>query len=142
MFRGAPDAQRGPVSLGAHFPGRHRWSEGPRPPGCAFLMGFCTYFVTSVWVSNAFAGVLALAGLRGRAFGPQGPENPKGATSCHYQLPVTIKSHWYEYALSPLNRHFDAGPGITRGLGRNGCWCETGNKNASFLSFSFHKCYV
>ena len=48
----------------ARFLGRPRWSEGPRLSGRAFLVGFRTDFVTSVWVSDAFAGVLAPAGLR------------------------------------------------------------------------------
>ena len=56
------------------FLGRPRWSEGPRLSGCAFLIGFRTDFVTSVWVSDAFARVLALAGLRPR----RGPKTPRG----------------------------------------------------------------
>ena len=71
MLRGAPDAQRGHVFFWwARFLGRPRWSEGPRLFGRGFLVGFRADFVTSVCVSDAFAGVLG--------FGPQGPENPKG----------------------------------------------------------------
>ena len=70
-FRGAPDAQRGPVFLvGPFF--RPRWSEGLQLPGRAFLVVFRTDFVTFVWVSNAFEGVLTLVGLL--------PENLKGAS--------------------------------------------------------------
>ena len=41
-----------------------------------FFVGFRTDFVTSVRVSVAFVGVLALAGLR-----PAGARNPQGGTS-------------------------------------------------------------
>ena len=58
----------------ARFLGRTKWSEGPRLSGRAFLVGFRTDFVTSVWVSVAFAGVLALAGIR-----PAGAREPQGA---------------------------------------------------------------
>ena len=61
----------------ARFLGRPRWSEGPRLSERAFLVGFCTDFMTSVWVSGAFAGVLALAGLR-----PSGARKPQGRLSC------------------------------------------------------------
>ena len=54
----------------ARFRGRPKWSEGLRLSARAFLVVFRTDFVTFVWVSEAFEGVLALAGLR--------PENPKG----------------------------------------------------------------
>ena len=80
IFRGAPDiqrgpdAQRGPVFWWTLFLSRPKWSEGPRLSGRAFLVGSRTYFVTSVWVLDTFAGVLAPP-----AFGPQGPENPKAA---------------------------------------------------------------
>ena len=57
----------------ARFLGRPRWSEGPRLSGRAFLVGFRTDFVTSVWVSDVFSGVLALADLR-----PAGARKPKG----------------------------------------------------------------
>ena len=49
-----------------------RWSKGPRLSGRAFLVGFRTDSVTSVWVSDAFAGVLALAALR-----PAGVRKPQ-----------------------------------------------------------------
>ena len=74
MFRGAPDiqtdAQRSRFSGGSVFLGRPRWSEVPLLSGRAFLMGFRTDFVTSVWVSDAFAGFLVppadpAAGFRG-----------------------------------------------------------------------------
>ena len=63
IFRGAPDAQGSCFFWWARFLGTPRWSEGPRLSGRAFLVGFRTDFVTSVWVSDAFAGVFAL-GLR------------------------------------------------------------------------------
>ena len=55
----------------SRFLSRPRWLEGPRLSGRASLVGFRTDFVTAVWVSDAFAGILALAGR-------QVPENPKG----------------------------------------------------------------
>ena len=39
----------------ARFLGRPRWSEGPQLSGRAFLVGFRTDFVISVWASDAFA---------------------------------------------------------------------------------------
>ena len=60
----------------ARFLGRPRWSEGLRLSGRAFLVSFRTDSVTSVWVSDAFAGVLAPAGLR-----PAGARKPQGGPS-------------------------------------------------------------
>ena len=60
----------------ARFLGRPRWSEGPQLSGVAFWVGFRTDFVTSMWVSDAFAGVLNPAGLR-----PAGARKPQGGPS-------------------------------------------------------------
>ena len=62
---GAPDSHRDPVFF---------WRV--QIALTCFFVGFRTDFVTSVRVSVASAGVLALG-----AFGPRGPENPKGAPS-------------------------------------------------------------
>ena len=51
-----------------------------------FFVGFCTDFVTSVKVSVASAGVLAAP----RAFGPRGPENPKGAPPLRFLRRLTL----------------------------------------------------
>ena len=67
------------------FLSRPRWSEGPRLSGRAFLVGFRTDFVTSVWVSDVFAGVLAIACLR-----PAGARKPQGAPSAPLRTSMVL----------------------------------------------------
>ena len=76
MIRGAPDYQRALIVTGGLF--FLVGSDGQKGPDCpdVLFVGFRTYFVTSVGVSVASTGVLALAGLR-----PGWPENPKWAPS-------------------------------------------------------------
>ena len=66
---GAPDSHRGPVFLAD--------TDGQRGPDCpdVLFVSFRTDFVTSVRVSVASTGVLALAGLR-----PAGARKPQGDT--------------------------------------------------------------
>ena len=90
---GAPDIHRGPV-----FFWRAQMVRGaPTALTCVFV-GFRTDFVTSVRVSVASAGVLALGDLR-----PAGARKPQGGTLsapwlCHWRTPFL-----YRYVLHILS---------------------------------------
>ena len=76
----------------ARFLGRPSWSGGPRRPrlsGRAFLVAFRTTFLTSVWVSDTFAEVLA--------------ENPRGALPPRLRtsLPRSFDTHVVNPAVIP-----------------------------------------
>ena len=65
MISGVPDGSDGPCFSGGPF--FQVDPDGQRALDCPhvlFSWVFRTDFVTSVWVSDAFAGILALAGTR------------------------------------------------------------------------------